>query len=1044
MPEYYGKFKDDNLLKLIFLCLVSISFILVLSLSANADATIIPVASNQRTLSISQNQNWYFIKIEQPDGNDYIGVSKDDRGVIGLGYNDEFIGKFYLVPVFRHPVNSNWYLCPYTNLQTVNNFDLGSDYMFFDAHDESLTCYQYTDLSQTGTANISTQILFKGDLSSSTVKINVNTTIYNTNPIDTGFGFIFFPEDPSQFRYVNIDGNTYDLQGVEGAVSPQKAMRFLDSSQNYLSQSFDWSDMLDTGNVFAEILTVGGQKGLMVGTYGYGASNFISIDPLINVTTNTTFPSYHLINGTNAVDDIDSYENYTEISLELSDGLATTNFSVKLGEDIYNNKLFFGYTFNEISGDVVNDFSDENNNLDLTNSPELNSYGVENTGMYCDGNNQVGTATDNPDFDIGENESFILCMSFNFTEDVGTDRTFFRKGTSQDYRLYIDSQERIHFKTGRNGGATSTSSSSYNDGIWHKACGYNNASNGENILFIDGVELDRDTGGTGAMSNSDDFSVCANSGLADDYEGNVDELCGWKTDEIFNPVDIVIKYNQTYCINETKGDAVQPFFNYTINTSQSNFLKIVGGFSDVNVFRIWSMFNYTHINTTSLITKQSSGTTSYIDINPIISDGYNQPFRVSVLNSENENIRDIYLLVQENDTEYPDISNCYWDNMNVGCGEYSTLSCNVSDDVAVDSVIDFLFAPALSLDLNATDNVADSTPLIGLDGVWAKNHSPSDFTSLLNNIGWTFSVPINLSILQVNATDLSGKTTSINYSTNEVYMQYECVICNEDWVEDIPICLINDTYLSTYTDQNACGTYDDLPAQNGTYQSCNYCLEELDQTLGTCQSNSTQTVDWTDNNYFTCCAVTGLVSDCSILYYPYNETTTQSCLFFNNTMGNITCQNEPNFNIREKEYCIAHLPNQYLNESYKCLSYVIDLSSGEIMQTNPEYRERTTTLLDLGQDPETREYFAPANALVNFYYTGKNLLPERDYVLSIECSSMQRNLKSSMSFQIAYENYEFVFFRTKWLMANAPYIIGGILLLFLILALLIWIFRGVF
>ena len=273
-------------------------------------------------------------------------------------------------------------------------------------------------------------------------------------------------------------------------------------------------------------------------------------------------------------------------------------------------------------------------------------------------------------------------------------------------------------------------------------------------------------------------------------------------------------------------------------------------------------------------------------------------------------------------------------------------------------------------------------------------------------------------------------------------VEYSCYECEEDWTLDSYSCRINDTYISTYTDQNACGTYDNLPAQNGTESYCNYCSEELDQELGECQQTNNQTVDWHDNNYFSCCAVTGLPSDCSILTYPYNETTSQSCLYFNNTMSEIQCQNEPNFNLREKEYCLSYIPLQYLNETFKCISHVTNQDTGEIMQTNPEYRERAQSFIDiLKQDPETREWFSPASSIVNFYYTQKNLNPEQDYILTIECSSQYRRLSSSMSFQMAYEDYEFVFFRTRWLMANAGYIIAGLIVLLVIMIVLFYLWR---
>ena len=269
--------------------------------------------------------------------------------------------------------------------------------------------------------------------------------------------------------------------------------------------------------------------------------------------------------------------------------------------------------------------------------------------------------------------------------------------------------------------------------------------------------------------------------------------------------------------------------------------------------------------------------------------------------------------------------------------------------------------------------------------------------------------------------------------------------CVENWVEDPYTCQTDDEYFSTFTDSNACDTTFNLPPTNGTYQFCNYCSDDMFQLLGVCQQGGFQTVDYYDNNYISCCQVTGLISDCSILYYPYNETTTQECLFYNNTMGDIDCEDLPNFDGYEKEYCLAHIPNEYLNNTFKCISFVTDIESLKIIQTNPEYRERTTTLVDwFRQDPESREYFEPANALVNFYYTSKNLLPEHQYLLTLECSSTQETISSSMPFEMRYEDYEFVFFRTKWLMGNAGYIIAGVIVAFLVIAILWWIFRGAF
>ena len=172
---------------------------------------------------------------------------------------------------------------------------------------------------------------------------------------------------------------------------------------------------------------------------------------------------------------------------------------------------------------------------------------------------------------------------------------------------------------------------------------------------------------------------------------------------------------------------------------------------------------------------------------------------------------------------------------------------------------------------------------------------------------------------------------------------------------------------------------------------------------------------------------------------PYNVTATNLTI----EMGNLSCQIQPNIGIRDKEYCIAHIPFQYLNESFKCLAIITRGQTCEVIQTTPEYKEVPQTFFNLYPNADTRQFFEPANSIVNFYYTGKNLNPDNDYVLTIECSSQERTLRSQMAFQIAYEDVSFVFFRTQWLMANAPYIIGGIILFIFLMITIIIILKNI-
>lgn len=272
---------------------------------------------------------------------------------------------------------------------------------------------------------------------------------------------------------------------------------------------------------------------------------------------------------------------------------------------------------------------------------------------------------------------------------------------------------------------------------------------------------------------------------------------------------------------------------------------------------------------------------------------------------------------------------------------------------------------------------------------------------------------------------------------------YTSFACIPDWVRNDTPCFVNDTYIIQYYDRNNCNSTN-YPYNYGWVDNCNYCNEDLRQIRGDC-INGTQEISWIDYNFYSCCLVTNLSSDCSILFSPFNETTYLPCFWENlsSDLGNLSCQVTPNLGINDKEYCIAHIPLEYSNESFKCIAYVLNGYTNEILQTTPEYKEVSQTFFNLHPEAETRQYFTPANNIVNFYFTGKNLHPDNDYILTIECASSERILRSQMRFVPKYEDVSFVFFRTLWLMENTPYLIGGVIML-IILFLIGWaIYQGV-
>jgi len=134
-----------------------------------------------------------------------------------------------------------------------------------------------------------------------------------------------------------------------------------------------------------------------------------------------------------------------------------------------------------------------------------------------------------------------------------------------------------------------------------------------------------------------------------------------------------------------------------------------------------------------------------------------------------------------------------------------------------------------------------------------------------------------------------------NSGNNNTYYEYQtlsCDYCDPSWsCSGYGSCLENDTQqCNAVTDANSCYAQTSLPSDqySGDYsefspQNCNYCSEDIQGPYytgwGSCYTNDTQSriKYYVDNNYDTCCAVTGLSSDCNIETTYVNTTETQYC-----------------------------------------------------------------------------------------------------------------------------------------------------------------------
>jgi hypothetical protein len=210
---------------------------------------------------------------------------------------------------------------------------------------------------------------------------------------------------------------------------------------------------------------------------------------------------------------------------------------------------------------------------------------------------------------------------------------------------------------------------------------------------------------------------------------------------------------------------------------------------------------------------------------------------------------------------------------NATTGETSATSVTFTTDTTPPASVTSLTSPSKGttwIYWTWTNPVSDfSEAIVYLDGTWKVNTSNNYYnaTSLNSNTDYTITIRTKDAVGNVNMTNVSSTVKTL-------------VSCTENWIVQYGSCLVNDTKLKYYTDQNNCGTTINLPGDNGTYVECNYCTSAWENVNGSCRTNDTFVVGYHYTD--TCCAQTGLPSDCNIPsnttdvcnYCSYNVTTT--------------------------------------------------------------------------------------------------------------------------------------------------------------------------
>lgn len=1000
------------------IALFLISFVNAQSTKNIYSATDTPVI----TTTTGENSDWFYIKVDDGQSPNYIGINKNTRGIMGVGDATEFYGEIWLVPAFRHPINSEWYLCPIRNIETVNEFsDMGNGW-YFDLSDSTTTCYQYTNLGTTANANLDIQLSFLAD--STKTKININVTVNGVSPTDRGFAFIFFPENPAKYRYVMLNGNIYDLAGVVGSVPTDKVFEFLDSGQDQIGDTFDWLDMLDTGNRYAEILTVGGKKGLMVGTYGYGAGNFIEIDPAYNFTASATNPSWHLLNGSIENDTgINDYEDKINITAGISDGSSSTRYETRVGTNQVTN---YYYQFNDYGQNILYDSSGNDNPLTLLPNADIKSYNDFYSFYTTENNGASAKSFTQPEFDISAND-FTAGLIVKVDNSTGfTKYLLWHYSSPSGYYLYSGGSWYGRAYVRENDGTADAlvGTTAINDGNPHSIVIRRNVTSGILQLLVDGNVEDSGINFDGSIGigTYGDLEIGTRSTTSGFY-GYIDEV--FLTEEYLSDSVINDYTTNGYYYRKDKGNALQVFFNRAVDTAKSYSLRIDKYCCDTTTIRIYPMQDMADINQSNYIDTVISEGTNYVAINSLVYDGYNLPFRIATISADIE-ISDIYLYEIGNDTTPPEIFDCYVNDSFVDCNESVTWACHVSDDTDVATAYGRVRVVGTNHTITQQAFRNPSDPEI-----WEVVLTANQIQALFEAINWTFDSYLNISLDYVNATDLAGNNKE--NSSFDVWNIYSCILCTPNWIAQYNSCLTNDTRLKYYNDINNCSNTFGLPGDNGTYVSCNYCDADLykDYTSECYHNGSYYVINytWADNNYWSCCVITSLPIDCPTQYSPYNVSAQEYCTFTENDFE-IDYDSEVYFGLTDdKVYWKFNLNDT--NNSYKCISYV-KTTSGNLLQVNPQYTAKSNTLIQFSNaEYESREAFVTQNGIGNVYFTKENLVIDgRLYVFGVECSGNSQTIKSERLVSVLYESVNAPVTRWFWIKEN---LVSIILFMFIVI-----------
>jgi hypothetical protein len=279
-----------------------------------------------------------------------------------------------------------------------------------------------------------------------------------------------------------------------------------------------------------------------------------------------------------------------------------------------------------------------------------------------------------------------------------------------------------------------------------------------------------------------------------------------------------------------------------------------------------------------------------------------------------------------------------------------------------------------------------------------------------------FTLKFNITPAHVFIGATIGAMTKESINTPQLFAYNNIAsTCVPNWVAQDGICQINDTMFRTYLDSNNCESTLGLPLDNGTDVPCNYCSEVLEKNYtSACYAfNDSGLINytWEDDNYFGCCVITNITSDCEILYSPYNESALDPCIF-TFTDFELDVDSTVYYGLTGDKIFGKIWLNDTAN-NYSCISYV-KTAEGATIQTNPTYSQFTNGVLNRQQ--EDRQFFFPSNGIASVYWTKENIVVDgRTYVFGVECAGNGQKKAAEHAVTVLYKPINEPITRFFWL-----------------------------